>query len=271
MIPKRRLGKLFMGSYWMNKGEKLMSDFPDAKGAVTYRKAGLGIRKMVFLPLAIGVFFLFLFIDGIYQFMGSRSNQAIVLLGLAVTVIVCVKIYRWAEAMDDRTKKFSDRAIAWKKEAVAEESVGSLLEALPDNYFVMNDFVTEKGTINYIVAGPKGILTIGTNSRPGVLIRNGEMLLLDGRPFEEDIIRHAWARNDLVQDLLADKGVCTLRPQPVIVFTDADVQFKKRVRGVHIVGSKNLHAFLEGLPVWMSERLSKGIIDCLSSIQMPAM
>lgn len=247
-----------------------MSDFPDTKGAVTYRKAGPGTRKMAFLPLAIGVFFLFLFIGGIYQFVGDRSNQAIVLLGLTVTVIVCVKICHWAEATGDKTKKFSDRAIAWKKEA-AEEGVGSLLEALPDTYFVMNDFVTEKGTINYILAGPKGILTIGTNSRQGVLIRNGEMLLLDGRPFEEDIIKQAWARNDLVQDLLAGKGVCTLRPQPVIVFTDADVQFKERVRGVHIVGSKDLHAFLEGLPVWMSERLSKGIIDCLSSIQMPAM
>ena len=247
-----------------------MSVFPYAKGAVTYRKAGLGTRKMAFLHLAIGLFFLFLFIEGIYPFMGSRSNQAIVLLGLTVTVIVCVKIYHWAEAMGDRAKKFSDRAIAWKKEAVAEESVGSLLEALPDNYFVMNDFVTKKGTINYIVAGPKGILTIGTNSHQGVLTINGEMLLMDGRPFEEDIIKHAWARNDVVRDLLAEKGVCTLRPQPVIVFTNADVQFQERVRGVHIIGSKDLPAFMEGLPVWMSERLSKGIIDCLSSIQMPA-
>ena len=239
----------------MNEGEKPMSDFPDTKGAATYRKAGPGTRKMAFSPLAIGVFFLFLFIGGIYQFMGSRINQAIVLLGLTVTAIVCVKIYRWAETMGDRTEKFSDRAIAWKKEAVAEESVGSLLEALPDNYFVMNDFVTKKGTINYIVVGPKGTLTIGTNCHQGILTINGEMLLLDGRPFEEDIIKHAWARNDLVQDLLAEKGVCTLRPQPVIVFTDANVQFKERVRGVHIVGRKDLHAFLGPPPLLSIEYL----------------
>ena len=267
MISIRRLGKIFLGSDWMNEGEKLMSDFPDAKGAVTYRKAGLGTRKMAFLHLAIGLFFLFLFIGGICQFMGSRSNQAIALLGLTVTVIVCVKIYHWAEAMGDKDKMFTDRAIAWKQEAVAEESVGSLLESLPDNYFVMNDFVTKKGTIDYIVAGPKGILTIETNSHQGVLTINGEMLLRDGLPFEEDIIKQAWAQNDVVRDLLAEKGVCTLRPQPVIVFPDADVQFKEKVRGVHVIGNKDLHAFLEGLPVWMSERLSKGIIDCLWSAQ----
>jgi len=38
------------------------------------------------------------------------------------------------------------------------------LEALPDNYFVINDFATKKGTIDYIVVGPKGILTIETKS-----------------------------------------------------------------------------------------------------------
>jgi hypothetical protein len=58
-----------------------------------------------------------------------------------------------------------------------------------------------------------------------------------------------------------------LGTHPVIVFTDADVQVKERVGRVQIIGTKDLHAFLEGLPVWMSERLSKGIIDCLWSTQ----
>jgi hypothetical protein len=53
----------------------------------------------------------------------------------------------------------------------------------------------------------------------------------------------------------------------MIVFTDADVQVNKKVRGVHIIGIKDLHAFLEGLPDWISERLSDGMIDCLSSTQ----
>jgi hypothetical protein len=95
----------------------------------------------------------------------------------------------------------------------------------------------------------------------------GEMLKRDGKPFEKDFIKQAWVEAYMIRDLLTEKGVCNLRPQPVIVFTDADVQVKKRVRGVQIIGIKDLHAFLEGLPVWMSERLSKGIIECLSSTQ----
>ena len=137
-----------------------MPDFPDARGAATYRKSGFGARKIAHSHLAIGLFFLFLSIGGIYQYMGS--NQAIASLGLTVMVIVSVKIYHWAEAMGDKAETFTDRAIAWKQGAVAEESVGGLLEALPNNYFVINNFVTKKGTTDYIVVGPKGILTVET-------------------------------------------------------------------------------------------------------------
>jgi len=242
-----------------------MSDFPNAKGAVRYLKAGFGARKMTYSQLAIGLSFLFLSIGGIYRYMGS--SQAITSLGLTVMVIVSVKIYLWAEEMGDKADKFTDRAIAWKEGAVAEEGVLGLLETLPKNYFVIDDFVTKKGTIDYIVVGPKGILTIETKSHKGVVTKNEEKLSRDGHPFEKDFIKQAWAQSYFVRDLLAEKGVCVLRPQPVIVFTDADVQVKERIRGVHIIGIKNLHAFMEGLPVWMSERLSKGIIDCLWSTQ----
>jgi hypothetical protein len=191
------------------------------------------------------------------------ADVAIASLGLTAMVIVSLKIYHWAESIGQKADKFTDRAIPWKQGAVVEESVGGLLETLPKNYFVMNDFATKKGVIDYIVVGPKGVLTIETRSHKGVVTQTGEKLLRDGDPFEEDLIKQAWAKSYCVRDLLAEKGVCTLSPQPVIVFTDADVQVKGRVRRVQIVGIKDLHAFLEGLPVWMSERLSQGIIDCL--------
>ena len=230
-----------------------------------YRKAGFGARKMAYSHLAIGMIFLFLSIGGISRYMGR--SQAIASLGLTVMVVVSVKIYHWAEAMGDKSEMFTDRAIAWKQGAAAEESVGGLLEALPNNYFVVNNFVTKKGTIDYIVVGPKGILTIETKSHQGVVTNNGEKLSLDGHPFEKDFIKQAWALSYSVRDLLAEKEVCTLRTQPVLVFTDADVKVKGKVTGVQIIGIKDLHAFLEGLPVWMSERLAKGIIDCLWSTQ----
>jgi hypothetical protein len=191
------------------------------------------------------------------------AEIAIASLGITAMAIVSFKIYHWAEAMGVKAEKLAERAIPWNQGAASEESVGGLLEALPRDYAVVNGFVTKKGPIDYIVVGPKGILTIETKSHKGVVTNDGERLLRDGDPFEEDLIKQAWAKSYCVRELLAEKGVCTLSPQPVIVFTDADVRVKGRVRRIHIIESKDLHAFLDRLPVWMSERLSKGIVDCL--------
>jgi hypothetical protein len=242
-----------------------MSYFRNARETGPGRKAEPGVRKMVYSHVTIGFFFLSLSIGGIYLYM--RSNQAIASLGLAVIVVVGVGILCWAEDVGNKAEKFSDRAIAWKLGAVSEEGVGGLLEALPEGYFVINHFVTKKGTTDHIVVGPKGILTIDTKSHKGAVRHDRGRLLLDGHPFETDLIKQAWERSYVVRDLLAEKGVCTLRPRPLIVFTDADVQVKERVRGAQVVGIEDLQAFLDGLPVWMSERLSKGISDCLRLIQ----
>ena len=238
-----------------------MSEFRNVNETGTDRKAEHGVRKMVYSHVTIGLFFLSLSIGGIYLYM--RSHQAIASLGLTVIVVLGVGIYCWAEGISNKTEKFTDRAIAWKQGAVSKEGVGGLLETLPNGYYVFNDIVTKKGNTDYIVVGPKGILTIDTKSHKGVVTHDRGRLLLDGHPFEKDIIKQAWAQSYVVRDLLAEKGVCTLKPKPVIVFTCADVQVKERIRGVQIVGVEDLRAFLEGLPVWMSERLSKGINACL--------
>jgi hypothetical protein len=242
-----------------------MPDIPDAKGAATYRKAGLGAWTMAHSHSAIGIFVLFLSIGGIYRYVGGYP--AIASLGFTVMVAVGVKIHRWAETTSDKADKFTDRAIQWRRGPEAEEGVGGLLEGLPDNYFVFTDFVTEKGAVDYIVVGPKGVLTFETKGHRGVVTNNREKLMQDGRPFGEDVIKQAWAKSHSVRNLLAEKGVCTLRTQPVIVFTDADVRIDGKVGGVHAIAVGDLRAFLEGLPVWMSERLSKSIIDCLWSTQ----
>jgi hypothetical protein len=243
-----------------------MSYLSSAKQVDTEQKGEPGVRKMVYTHVTIGLFFLSLAIGGIYLCM--RSNQAIASLGLTVIVVVGIGILCWAEDVGTKAEKFNDRAIAWKPEAASpEEGVGGLLEALPDSYSVFHNFVTKKGCIDHIVVGPKGILAIETKSPRGVVSDDRGRLLLDGHPFENDVVKQAWERCYVLRGLLAEKGVCTLRPKPLIVFTDADVQVKERVRGAQVIGIEDLQASLDGLPVWMSDRLSKGINACLRSIQ----
>jgi Nuclease-related domain len=242
-----------------------MADLHRASQAEADRHAEPDVRKMMQSHVKIGFLFLSLSIGGIFLYM--RSNQAITSLGLVVLVVVGVGILCWAEEMGSRVERFSDRAIPWRHGAASEEGVGGVLEALPENYGVFQRFATKKGTTDHIVVGPKGILTIDTKDHRGVVTQFRGTLLLDGQPFDHDPIRQAWAQSYAVRDLLAERGVCTLRAHPVIVFTDADVRVKERVRGVQILGLEGFQSYLEGLPVWMSERLSKAVSDCLWSAQ----
>ena len=231
--------------------------------ATVYHKAGAGVRKMENSRWLAALFLLVIMYAGIYFY--TKSVKAIATLGLPVALVVFVGIIHWIKALGDKAEAVADRALNARRGAVAEEAVGNLLGDLPAGYIVVNDFESRKGNIDHIVISTKGIITVETKSHKGVVTCEGEMLKRDREPFEKDFIKQAWAEAYSIRDLLTEKGVCNLRPQPVIVFTEADVQVKEKVRGVKIIGIKDLHAFLEGLPNWMSERLSNGIIDCLSS------
>jgi len=231
--------------------------------ATVYNKAGAGVRKMETSRWLTALFILIIMYAGIYFY--TKSVKVIATLGLPVALVVFVGIFHWIKALGGKAEAVADRALNDRRGAVAEEAVRNLLGELPAGYFVVNDFVSKRGNIDHIVISTKGILTVETKSQKGIVTCEGEMLKRDGKPFEKDFIRQAWAEAYSIRDLLTEKGVCNLRPQPVIVFTEADVQVKEKVRGVKIIGIKDLHAFLEGMPNWMSERLSNGIIDCLSS------
>jgi hypothetical protein len=233
--------------------------------ATGYNKPGAGLRKMETTRWLAALFFLIIMFAGIYFF--NKSVKTIATLGLPVALVVFVGIIYWVNAMGDKVDAYSKRAVDARRGTVAEEDVGNLSGELPAGFFVVNDFVSKRGNIDHIVISTKGILTVERKSHSGVVSCEGDMLKRDGEPFEKDFIKQAWAEAYMIRDLLTEKGVCNLRPKPVIVFTDADVRVKGKVRGVQIIGIKDLHAFLEGLPAWMSERLANGIIDCLSSTQ----
>jgi hypothetical protein len=233
--------------------------------ATAYSKASAGVRKMEATRWLAALSILIIMYVGIYFF--TKSVKTIATLGLPVALIVFVGIIYWIKAMGAKADAYAERALDARRGAAAEEAAGNVLGELPEEYFVVNDFVSKRGNIDHIIISTKGIFTVETKSDKGVVSCEGEMLKCDGKPFEKDFLKQAWAQAYSIRDLLTEKGVCNLRPRPMIVFTDADVQVKGKVRGVHIIGIKDLHAFLKGLPAWMSERLSNSMIDCLSSAQ----
>lgn len=237
----------------------------ESKRATVYHKAGVGVRKMeATLWLAV-LFFLIIMFVGIYFF--NRSVKTIATLGLPVALVVFVGIIYWVKAMGDKADAYSKRAVDAHRGAVAEEEVGDLLGELPAGYFVVHDFVSKRGNIDHIVISTKGILTVETKSHTGVVSCEGEMLKRDGKPFEKDFIKQAWSEAYSIRDLLTSHGISAPKPQPVLLFANADVQVRQQVRGVEIISRRYLPLYLKGLQNRLSANDAKKIFEVLKLSQ----
>jgi hypothetical protein len=158
-----------------------------------------------------------------------------------------------------------------RRGAMAEEDVGNLLGELPAGYFVVHDFVSNRGNIDHIVISTKGILTVETKSHRGVVSCEGEMLKRDGQPFEKDFIRQAWAEAFSIRDLLNSNGISAPQPQPVLLFANADVHVRQQVRGVEIISRRYLPIYLERLQKRMSAKEAERIFEILKLSQSQMM
>ena len=234
-------------------------------GATVYDKPGAGVRKMEAARWLAAFLFLIVLFAGIYFY--NKSVKTIATLGLPVFLVVAAGFIYWVKAMGDKAEECSKRALDARRGAVAEESVGDLLGELPTGYFVVNDFVLKRGNIDHIVISTKGILTIETKSHKGVVSCEGEMLKRDGKPFEKDFIKQGWREALSIRDLLAGHGISAPKPQPVLLFADADIQVRKQVRGVEIIGRRYFPLYLKRLPNRMGAAEAARIFEILKLSQ----
>jgi hypothetical protein len=211
------------------------------------------------------LFVLIIMFAGIYVY--SKNSKAIATLGIPVSLVVFVGIIHWIKAMGDKADVLSKRALDARRGAGAEEAVGNLLGELPAGYFVVNDFVLKRGNIDHIVISTKGIFTVETKSHRGVVTCEGEMLKRDGKPFEKDFIKQGWREALSIRDLLANHGISAPKPQPVLLFANADVRVRRQVRGVEIISRWFLPLYLERLQNRMSTKDAEKIFELLKLSQ----
>jgi Nuclease-related domain len=237
----------------------------ESKRATVYNRPGVGVRKMEATRWLAALFFLIIMFAGIYFF--NRSVRTIATLGFPVALIVFVGIIYWVKAMSDKADAYSKRAVDARRGAVAEEAVGNLLGDLPAGYFVVHDVVSKRGNIDHIVVSTKGILTIETKSHRGVVSCEGEMLKRDGKPFEKDFIKQAWSQVFSIRDLLTSQGISAPKPQPVLLFANADVQVRNQVRGVEIISRRYLPVYLKRSQNRMTAKEAEKIFEILKLSQ----
>jgi hypothetical protein len=233
--------------------------------ATVWQKPGRGVRRLETIRWLIALGLLGLLFAGIYLF--HKSSKSIAALGLPAVLVVVVGFLCWVKAVGRKAEAFADQALAARRGAVAEEDIGSLLGNLPEGFFVVNDFVSGRGNIDHVVISPKGILTIETKSHEGIITSEGALLRRDGRPFEKDLIKQAWAQALFLRALLAAHGILAPKPQPVLLFANAIVQVRRQVRGVEIVSRRYLPAYLKRLHERMDAKEAEKIFEILRSSQ----
>ncbi|MFA6147000.1 MAG: nuclease-related domain-containing protein [bacterium] len=211
------------------------------------------------------LFILIIMYAGLYFY--TKSVKTIATLGLPVALVVFVGIIYWVKAMGAKADAYADRALDARRGAVAEENVGNLLGELPAGFYVVHDFVSKRGNIDHIVVSTKGILTVETKSHRGVVTCEGEMLKRDGKPLEKDFIKQAWAEAFSIRDLLASHGISAPKPQPVLLFANADVQVRKQVRGVEIISRRYFPVYLKRLSNRMGATEAEKIFEILKLSQ----
>jgi hypothetical protein len=233
--------------------------------ATVYNKAGGGVRMMEATRWLAALFTLIVLFAGIYLY--NMSSKTVATIGLLVSLIVASGFLYCVKTMSAKVDGYSKRALDVRRGAVAEEDVGNLLGELPAGYFVVHDFVSKRGNIDHIVVSTKGILTVETKSHRGVVTCEGEMLKRDGKPFEKDFIKLAWAQAYFIRILLIRHGISALKPQPVLLFANADVHVRQQVRGVEIICRRYLPLYLKRLQNCLSASEAEKIFEILKSSQ----
>ena len=217
------------------------------RGAATVKnRAGTSTRTMQMsrlvagLSAIVGVFLITLLF--------SQNSKAIASYGLGALVIVSAGVFAGIKYLEKYGLEKAKRSKHAERGAEAEEAVGAILDNTPEGNFVIHDFNSGRGNIDHILIGPKGIFTLETKSHAGKVSFDGEKLLRNGRPFEKDFLKQAWAQCYLVRGILAKWGITTPLPEPVILFTNAFIEVRGKAKGIEIVGIKDLPKFLERLP-----------------------
>jgi hypothetical protein len=80
------------------------------------------------------------------------------------------------------------------------------------------------GNIDHVVVGPARTFTIGTKSHWGKVAFRGGQLLLNGRPFEKNVLAQSYAEAKSLQEHLRKISGKDFPVTPLLVFTRAFVE-----------------------------------------------
>lgn len=168
-------------------------------------------------------------------------------------------------AIGEGVLKYFRREKEARREEDAGETIGDLLDGLPAGFFLLHDFSYDKGIIDHILVGPKGIFILKIQSHIGSVMVLGDQIFRNGRSLDadRDLIRQSREVCGNLRELLGRRGITVLKPRPLIVFMNAVVGVHGTINGVDVVQRNTLPDFMNKQKNVISPREAEGIFEFL--------
>ena len=139
----------------------------------------------------------------------------------------------------------------WQREtravdgAIASEKISALLQNLPADHVVLHDLDTGRNVIDHLIFRKDGaIFLIETQPHSGIITEQFGELLRDGRPFEQNILRHTNNNVYWLQQFLKARLGSKLWINSAIVFPEASIEIRGKVKGVQIISAVSLKRWM---------------------------
>ena len=167
-------------------------------------------------------------------------------LGWVGVLAVIVILYLLPAILKNTSKARKKEQAESLHEARAVRQVAELLATLGYDYVVMHDVVSPYGKIDHVVYDKRGnIITIEVKSHEGRVTAWGDQLLLDGHPFEKDIVglcqkNAIWIRKKVESRIHLNAWITA-----TLVFTNAYVEIGNPIKWVNYMNKQYLLAFIQ--------------------------
>lgn len=162
----------------------------------------------------------------------------------SIGLLLVARVFmNYSDVLDRRMRKEEKRAIRGAK---GEETIGSLLEYLGEDYVVIHDVESPYGNMDHIViCKQSGIFLLETKAHGGRVSVNNGHLLVNGRDPEKDFIAQALNNTYWLKDKI--HTIANVDPwiTPLLVFTNAFVERTAPVKGVTMINKKFLLNILQ--------------------------
>jgi hypothetical protein len=164
-----------------------------------------------------------------------------ILLVLAAITYVVFQIYTQQTA----TRKLS-LPLARSGPPQTEQSFADLIADPGEGFKLIRNIAASNGTISYLILSETGgVFPIDAPLYVGKIEFKQEQLTVNGKPPERDFIeislQNAFWLRDKLEPIIGTKPWIT----PILVFPNASVPYTLPLKGVHVLGQKNLFTTLQ--------------------------